>query len=90
MQYLGNVTPGPVKTKVIELLYTWKHTIPSQSKVREVYDVLRAQKIIATDPKYIDDVRVVSMFDSVHTLSPGHSRASAKRSCATRQSHGNV
>lgn len=41
--------------------------MPSQSKVREVYDVLRAQKIIATDPKYIDDVRVVDISDSMYT-----------------------
>jgi ADP-ribosylation factor-binding protein GGA len=47
---LANHTSEKVKKKVIELLYTWTQSLPSEIKITEAYQMLKRQSIILEDP----------------------------------------
>ncbi|CAG0886127.1 unnamed protein product [Darwinula stevensoni] len=49
-KYLGSRTSPKVKGKVIELLYLWSRIMPEEPKIKEAYDMLKAQNIIKSDP----------------------------------------
>ncbi|XP_007957848.1 ADP-ribosylation factor-binding protein GGA3 [Orycteropus afer afer] len=49
-KYLGDRVSEKVKTKVIELLYSWTLALPEESKIRDAYHMLKRQGIIRSDP----------------------------------------
>ena len=57
-QYLGNHTTDAVKKSCIELLYSWSSGLQHEVKVKEAYDMLKAQGIVKVDPVHVDKVSV--------------------------------
>lgn len=50
-QYLGDTTPQAVREKCILLLFTWQRDLGGKyPKIREAYQMLRSQNVIASDP----------------------------------------
>ncbi|XP_014644732.1 PREDICTED: ADP-ribosylation factor-binding protein GGA3 isoform X2 [Ceratotherium simum simum] len=49
-KYLGDRVSEKVKTKVIELLYSWTLALPEESKVKDAYHMLKRQGIVQSDP----------------------------------------
>uniref|UniRef100_A0A673MWY9 ADP-ribosylation factor-binding protein GGA3-like n=1 Tax=Sinocyclocheilus rhinocerous TaxID=307959 RepID=A0A673MWY9_9TELE len=49
-EYLGDRVSERVKTKVIELLYSWSVALPDEAKIIEAYQMLKKQGIVAQDP----------------------------------------
>uniref|UniRef100_A0A8C1H814 Golgi associated, gamma adaptin ear containing, ARF binding protein 3a n=2 Tax=Cyprinus carpio TaxID=7962 RepID=A0A8C1H814_CYPCA len=49
-KYLGDRVSERVKTKVIELLYSWSVALPDEAKIIEAYQMLKKQGIVAEDP----------------------------------------
>ncbi|XP_061495048.1 ADP-ribosylation factor-binding protein GGA1 [Rhineura floridana] len=54
-KYLGSRTPEKVKSKILELLYSWTLGLPHEVKITEAYQMLKKQGIIKCDPKLPDD-----------------------------------
>ncbi|KAG7164898.1 ADP-ribosylation factor-binding protein GGA1-like [Homarus americanus] len=52
-KYLGNHTHTLVKTKVVELLYTWTIDLKAEPKILEAYNMLKKQGVVKDDPQYI-------------------------------------
>ncbi|KAI2663496.1 ADP-ribosylation factor-binding protein GGA3 [Labeo rohita] len=50
LTYLGDRVSERVKTKVIELLYSWSVALPDEAKITEAYHMLKKQGIVAEDP----------------------------------------
>lgn len=55
-QYLGNYTTERVKTRVIELLYSWSQGLKHEPKILEAYSMLRKQGIVKQDPTHVQKV----------------------------------
>ncbi|XP_032947598.1 ADP-ribosylation factor-binding protein GGA3 isoform X2 [Rhinolophus ferrumequinum] len=49
-KYLGDRVSERVKTKVIELLYSWTLALPEESKIKDAYHMLKRQGIVQSDP----------------------------------------
>ena len=49
-----------VKTKIIELMYSWSKGLQQEGKIVEAYQMLKRQGIIKEDPTYVDQVRLSS------------------------------
>ncbi|XP_066877167.1 ADP-ribosylation factor-binding protein GGA3 isoform X2 [Kogia breviceps] len=49
-KYLGDRVSEKVKTKVIELLYSWTLALPEESKIKDAYHMLKRQGIVQSDP----------------------------------------
>lgn len=43
LQYLGDKVSEKVKTKVIEMLYSWTVSLPDEAKICEAYQMLKSQ-----------------------------------------------
>ncbi len=55
-RYLGDRTPHHIKRKTIELLYVWTRELPTEPKIREAYDMVKAQGLVHDDPAtYVGD-----------------------------------
>ncbi|KAL2101161.1 hypothetical protein ACEWY4_002922 [Coilia grayii] len=50
-KYLGDSVPEKVKTKIIEILYSWTVAFPNEAKIGEAYQTLRRQGLITSDPE---------------------------------------
>ncbi|KAM3863441.1 ADP-ribosylation factor-binding protein GGA3 [Diretmus argenteus] len=50
-KYLGDSVPEKVKTKIIEMLYSWTVAFPGEAKISEAYQTLRRQGLVASDPE---------------------------------------
>ncbi|XP_069728834.1 ADP-ribosylation factor-binding protein GGA3 isoform X4 [Phaenicophaeus curvirostris] len=50
IKYLGDRVSEKVKTKVIELLYSWTVALPEESKIKDAYYMLKRQGIVMFDP----------------------------------------
>uniref|UniRef100_A0A6Q2ZN40 Golgi associated, gamma adaptin ear containing, ARF binding protein 3b n=1 Tax=Esox lucius TaxID=8010 RepID=A0A6Q2ZN40_ESOLU len=50
-KYMGDGVPEKVKTKIIELLYSWTVAFPNEAKINEAYQTLRRQGLVTTDPE---------------------------------------
>ncbi|KAJ7989748.1 hypothetical protein DPEC_G00307740 [Dallia pectoralis] len=50
-KYMGDGVPEKVKTKIIEMLYSWTVAFPNEAKISEAYQTLRRQGLITTDPE---------------------------------------
>lgn len=42
-QYLGSRTPEKVKSKILELMYSWTLGLPEEVKITEAYQMLKKQ-----------------------------------------------
>uniref|UniRef100_A0A8C3M2Y4 Golgi associated, gamma adaptin ear containing, ARF binding protein 3 n=1 Tax=Chrysolophus pictus TaxID=9089 RepID=A0A8C3M2Y4_CHRPC len=49
-KYLGDRVSEKVKTKVIELLYSWTVALPEEYKIKDAYYMLKRQGIVTFDP----------------------------------------
>ncbi|XP_066090098.1 ADP-ribosylation factor-binding protein GGA3 isoform X2 [Saccopteryx bilineata] len=49
-KYLGDRVSEKVKTKVIELLYSWTLALPEELKIKDAYHMLKRQGIVQSDP----------------------------------------
>ncbi|KFR13722.1 ADP-ribosylation factor-binding protein GGA3, partial [Opisthocomus hoazin] len=49
-KYLGDRVSEKVKTKVVELLYSWTVALPEESKIKDAYYMLKRQGIVMFDP----------------------------------------
>lgn len=45
-----------VKTKVVELMYSWSKGLRQEGKIVEAYQMLKRQGIVKDDPSYVDQV----------------------------------
>ncbi|XP_042746067.1 ADP-ribosylation factor-binding protein GGA1 isoform X2 [Lagopus leucura] len=54
-EYLGSRTPEKVKSKILELMYSWTLGLPHEVKILEAYQMLKKQGIVKSDPKLPDD-----------------------------------
>ncbi|XP_051889241.1 ADP-ribosylation factor-binding protein GGA3 [Pristis pectinata] len=50
-KYLGDRVSEKVKTKVIELLFSWMVALPEETKIKEAYQMLKKQGILQHDPQ---------------------------------------
>uniref|UniRef100_A0A674DQC8 Golgi associated, gamma adaptin ear containing, ARF binding protein 3 n=1 Tax=Salmo trutta TaxID=8032 RepID=A0A674DQC8_SALTR len=50
-KYMGDRVPEKVKTKIIEMLYSWTVAFPNETKINEAYQTLRRQGLITMDPE---------------------------------------
>ncbi|TNN48501.1 ADP-ribosylation factor-binding protein GGA3 [Liparis tanakae] len=58
-KYLGDKVSEGVKTKVIEMLYSWTVSLPDEAKVSEAYEMLKSQAIVLADPDVPLDTTVI-------------------------------
>lgn len=56
-KYYANRTSEKVKKKVIELLYIWTECL-SQPKIKEAYQMLKNQGIVASDPTDVEKIQI--------------------------------
>ncbi|CAO2646067.1 ADP-ribosylation factor-binding protein GGA3 [Lemmus lemmus] len=49
-KYLGDRVSEKVKTKVIELLFSWTLALPEEAKIKDAYHMLKRQGIVQSDP----------------------------------------
>nr|XP_004610556.1 unnamed protein product [Sorex araneus] len=54
-KYQGSRTSEKVKSKVLELLYSWTVGLPQEAKIAEAYQMLKKQGIVKADPKLPED-----------------------------------
>ncbi|NXQ53950.1 GGA1 protein, partial [Anthoscopus minutus] len=54
-KYLGSRTSEKVKSKILELMYSWTLGLPHEVKISEAYQMLKKQGIVKSDPKLPDD-----------------------------------
>ncbi|XP_069762435.1 ADP-ribosylation factor-binding protein GGA1-like isoform X3 [Narcine bancroftii] len=54
-KYLGLWSSEQVKSKVIEMLYSWTVWLPNEIKIRDAYQMMKKQGIIRQDPKLPDE-----------------------------------
>ncbi|NXY52799.1 GGA1 protein, partial [Callaeas wilsoni] len=54
-KYLGSRTTEKVKSKILELMYSWTLGLPHEVKISEAYQMLKKQGIVKCDPKLPDD-----------------------------------
>ncbi|NXC61862.1 GGA1 protein, partial [Aleadryas rufinucha] len=54
-KYLGSRTSEKVKSKILELMYSWTLGLPHEVKILEAYQMLKKQGIVKCDPKLPDD-----------------------------------
>ncbi|NXV55602.1 GGA1 protein, partial [Molothrus ater] len=54
-KYLGSRTSEKVKSKILELMYSWTLGLPHEVKITEAYQMLKKQGIVKCDPKLPDD-----------------------------------
>ncbi|XP_077474355.1 ADP-ribosylation factor-binding protein GGA3 [Stigmatopora argus] len=50
-KYMGDSAPEKVKTKIVEMLYSWTVAFPNESKINEAYQTLRRQGLVTRDPE---------------------------------------
>jgi ADP-ribosylation factor-binding protein GGA len=53
VKYLANHTSEKVKKKVIELMFSWTQSLPTEVKINEAYQMLKRQSIVTEDPNYL-------------------------------------
>ncbi|XP_070712550.1 ADP-ribosylation factor-binding protein GGA3a [Pempheris klunzingeri] len=58
-KYLGDKVSERVKTKVIEMLYSWTVSLPDEAKICEAYQMLKSQGIVIVDPEIPLDATLI-------------------------------
>uniref|UniRef100_A0A8D0AZM9 Golgi associated, gamma adaptin ear containing, ARF binding protein 3a n=1 Tax=Sander lucioperca TaxID=283035 RepID=A0A8D0AZM9_SANLU len=59
LMYLGDKVSERVKTKVIEMLYSWTMSLPDEAKIFEAYEMLKSQGIVLVDPEIPLDATLI-------------------------------
>ncbi|XP_074867061.1 ADP-ribosylation factor-binding protein GGA2 isoform X2 [Carettochelys insculpta] len=54
-KYLGTWSSEKVKSRVIEIMFSWTVWFPQEVKIRDAYQMLKKQGIIKQDPKLLED-----------------------------------
>ncbi|XP_069509144.1 ADP-ribosylation factor-binding protein GGA1 [Ambystoma mexicanum] len=57
-KYLGGRSPEKVKSKILELMYSWTLGLPDEAKIAEAYQMLKKQGILKEDPVLQEDVLI--------------------------------
>uniref|UniRef100_F1L1I9 ADP-ribosylation factor-binding protein GGA1 n=1 Tax=Ascaris suum TaxID=6253 RepID=F1L1I9_ASCSU len=57
-KYNGEVTSAEVKAQAIEMLFVWQKSMRHLTKFKQVYDMLKEQKVILEDPEVSDLIRI--------------------------------
>ncbi|XP_077388297.1 ADP-ribosylation factor-binding protein GGA3 isoform X2 [Festucalex cinctus] len=50
-KYMGDSAPEKVKTKIVEMLYSWTVAFSNEPKINEAYQTLRRQGLVTRDPE---------------------------------------
>ncbi|XP_077414081.1 ADP-ribosylation factor-binding protein GGA3 [Vanacampus margaritifer] len=50
-KYMGDSAPEKVKTKIVEMLYSWTVAFSNEPKINEAYQTLRRQGLVMQDPE---------------------------------------
>ncbi|XP_033827700.1 ADP-ribosylation factor-binding protein GGA3-like [Periophthalmus magnuspinnatus] len=50
-KYMGDSASEKVKTKIVEMLYSWTVAFPDESKIAEAYQTLKRQGLVPQDPE---------------------------------------
>lgn len=50
-KYMGDSAPEKVKTKIVEMMYSWTIAFPDESKIAEAYQTLKRQGLVLCDPE---------------------------------------
>ncbi|KAK2816868.1 hypothetical protein Q5P01_025059 [Channa striata] len=58
-KYLGDKVSVKVKTKVIEMLYSWTVSLSDEAKICEAYQMLKSQGIVLVDPEIPLDATLI-------------------------------
>uniref|UniRef100_A0A4W6FQF2 Golgi associated, gamma adaptin ear containing, ARF binding protein 3a n=1 Tax=Lates calcarifer TaxID=8187 RepID=A0A4W6FQF2_LATCA len=58
-KYLGDKVSEKVKSKVIEMLYSWTVSLPEEAKICEAYQMLKSQGIVLADPEIPLDATLI-------------------------------
>ncbi|XP_068583496.1 ADP-ribosylation factor-binding protein GGA3a [Cebidichthys violaceus] len=58
-KYLGDKVSEGVKTKVIEMLFSWTVSLPDEAKIFEAYEMLKSQGIVLADPEVPLDATLI-------------------------------
>ncbi|XP_071361719.1 ADP-ribosylation factor-binding protein GGA3a isoform X2 [Trachinotus anak] len=58
-KYLGDKVSEKVKSKVIEMLYSWTMSLPDEAKICEAYQMLKSQGIVLVDPEIPLDATLI-------------------------------
>ncbi|XP_060760411.1 ADP-ribosylation factor-binding protein GGA3 isoform X2 [Neoarius graeffei] len=58
-KYMGEGVSERVKTKIIEMLYSWTVAFPNEAKISEAYQTLRRQGLISSDPELTADKTLI-------------------------------
>uniref|UniRef100_A0A8C4Y776 Golgi associated, gamma adaptin ear containing, ARF binding protein 2 n=1 Tax=Gopherus evgoodei TaxID=1825980 RepID=A0A8C4Y776_9SAUR len=54
-KYLGTWSTEKVKSRVIEIMFSWTVWFPQEVKIRNAYQMLKKQGVIKQDPKLLED-----------------------------------
>ncbi|XP_033023378.1 ADP-ribosylation factor-binding protein GGA2 isoform X2 [Lacerta agilis] len=54
-KYLGEWSTDRVKSRIVELLFSWMVWFPQEVKIRDAYQMLKKQGIVKQDPKLPED-----------------------------------
>uniref|UniRef100_A0A8C3F4Z0 Golgi associated, gamma adaptin ear containing, ARF binding protein 2 n=1 Tax=Chrysemys picta bellii TaxID=8478 RepID=A0A8C3F4Z0_CHRPI len=54
-KYLGTWSTEKVKSRVIEIMFSWTVWFPQEVKIRDAYQMLKKQGVIKQDPKLLED-----------------------------------
>ncbi|XP_041098172.1 ADP-ribosylation factor-binding protein GGA1 isoform X2 [Polyodon spathula] len=55
LTYLGTRAPEKVKSKILEVMYSWTVGLPDETKIADAYQMLKKQGIVKVDPVLPDD-----------------------------------
>ncbi|XP_009297383.1 ADP-ribosylation factor-binding protein GGA3 isoform X1 [Danio rerio] len=57
--YMGNSISEKVKSKIIEMLYSWTVAFPNEAKIAEAYQTLKRQGLVKSDPELTVDKTLI-------------------------------
>ncbi|KAI7804064.1 ADP-ribosylation factor-binding protein GGA3 [Triplophysa rosa] len=58
-KYMGDSSSDKVKTKIIEMLYSWTVAFPSEAKISDAYQTLKRQGLVMSDPELTADKTLI-------------------------------
>lgn len=58
-KYMGDSSSDKVKTKIIEMLYSWTVAFPNEAKISFAYQTLKSQGLVMSDPELTADKTLI-------------------------------
>ncbi|XP_016422875.1 ADP-ribosylation factor-binding protein GGA3-like [Sinocyclocheilus rhinocerous] len=58
-KYMGDSVSDKVKNKIIEMLYSWTVVFPNEAKIADVYQTLKRQGLVMSDPELTVDKTLI-------------------------------